>query len=250
MITDAFSKEEALFTPGAFFGERKHICDFAIATFSHEILSAVLEKYPHEEVAGISSANGFRPAYLLDINGVKVLLYMSLMGSCLAGANIIELQWQTGFSRLIMFGSAGALDHSATDGKYVVPTHAYRDEGLSYHYAPPSDYIEISNSGRMAEMFAELGLPYVCGRVWTTDGIYRETPSAVEKRKGEGCIAVEMELAGAQAVCDHYGIELYDFLVTGDVLDADEYTMEGLDKANHSLDKFLVALKLIKALSR
>ncbi len=60
-----------------------------------------------------------------------------------------------------------------------------------------------------------LALPYVKGRVWTTDALYRETRNLVETRKSEGCIAVEMELAGMQAVCDFYNIELYDFLVIG-----------------------------------
>lgn len=48
----------------------------------------------------------------------------------------------------------------------------------------------------------------------TTDAIYRETKAKFEARKSEGCIAVEMELAGVQAVCDYYGWNLYDFLVT------------------------------------
>ena len=46
----------------------------------------------------------------------------------------------------------------------------------------------------------------------------RETVNLVRKRKEEGCIAVEMELAGVQAISDFYGFELYDFLVAGDVL--------------------------------
>ncbi len=249
MITDAYHDEkEALFDPGASLGERGSICDTAIATFSHEILNAVLEKYPHEEIAGINSVNGYRPAYLLDVNSRRVIFYMSLIGSCPAGTHIIELQWQTGFKRLIMFGSAGALDSKAVKGKFVIPTHAYRDEGLSYHYAPPSDYLTIKNGGALADIFRELGLPYVCGRVWTTDGIYRETRTAVEKRRSEGCIAVEMELAGVQAVCDYHGIELYDFLVTGDVLDGEVYDYGELDAANHSVDKFSVALKLLEKL--
>ena len=249
MITDSYHEErETLFTPGAMLGERRFICDTAIATFSYEIFTAVLEKYKHEEIGGVNSVNGYRPAYLLDVNGRKVIFYMSLIGSCLAGTHIIELQWQTGFKKLVMFGSAGALDSKATKGKFVIPTHAYRDEGLSYHYAPPSDYIEIKNSGALADIFRELGLPHVCGRVWTTDGIYRETRTAVEKRRSEGCIAVEMELAGVQAVCDYYGIELYDFLVTGDELDGDVYDYGGLDAANHSHNKFFVALKLLEKL--
>ena len=96
----------------------------------------------------------------------------------------------------------------------------------------------------MAEIFEKLSLPYVKGRVWTTDAPYRETKSALNTRIEQGCIAVEMELAGVQAVCSYYGIELYDFVVTGDILDGKEYEHDGLDSANHSIDKFLIALKI------
>lgn len=249
MITDSYCDEkEAIISPGAFLGERKNICDAAIATFSHEIFDSVLELYPHTEVAHIGSANGHRPIYLLDIDGRSVIFYMSSIGACLAGTEIIEIQWQTGINKLIIFGSSGALDGEVTRGKYIIPTQSYRDEGMSYHYTPPSDYIDIKNSKRLAEIFKKLEFPYVCGRIWTTDAVYRETRSAVSKRKNEGCIAVEMEIAGIQAVCDFYGIDLYTFIVTGDVLDGKQYRPEGLSEANHSLDKFFVALKILERL--
>ncbi|MDE7182675.1 MAG: phosphorylase, partial [Clostridia bacterium] len=60
----------------------------------------------------------------------------------------------------------------------------------------------------------------------------------------EGCIAVEMEVAGVQAVCDFYNFELYNFLVTGDVLCEDNYDNRKLSDANHNLDKLHIALKL------
>lgn len=145
-----------------------------------------------------------------------------------------------------MFGSAGSLDHAATDGKYVLPTEARRDEGLSYHYAPPADYISIRNADRLEKIFRELGLPTVKGRIWTTDGIYRETRNRVRAVQAEGCIAVEMEVAGVQAVCDFHGFELYDFLVTGDVLDAPEYRIADLHGANHDLDKLWIGLEIAK----
>lgn len=251
MITDAFHDEkEALVSPEAFLGEKKHICDVAVATFSNKIFTAALETFPHRITAGTSSANGHRPAYLLDINEKSFLFYLSNIGSCLASNDIIELQWQTGFTKLIMFGSAGSLDSNATSGRYVIPTHAYRDEGLSYHYAPPSDYIEICSHRKMTEIFSKLSLPYTCGKVWTTDAPYRETRSAVNKRKSEGCIAVEMELAGIQAVCSYFGIELYDFLVTGDILDIEKYDPQGLSSANHALDKLYIALKIMEEICR
>ena len=245
MITDSYhSEKESLFSPGAFLGERKYICDTAIATFSGEIFNSVLEKYPHKEVASVGSANGSKPVFLLDVGGKNAVFYLSGIGGCLAGNDIIEINWQTGIKNLIIFGSAGSLDSKATDGRYVIPTQAYRDEGMSYHYAPPSDYIDVKNSGRLADIFDRLKLPYVQGRIWTTDAPYRETQTAFSKRKEDGCIAVEMEVAGVQAVCDFYGIELYSFLMTGDVLDSEEYLPDGLEYANHSLDKFFTALKI------
>lgn len=245
MITESYSEErEALFSPGAFLGERKYLCDTAIATFSGEIYQAVIDKYPHREVGNICSANGRKPIYAIEINGKEIVFYLSSIGACLAGIDIIDMQWQTGIKNLIIFGSCGALDSDATNGKYIIPTQAYRDEGMSYHYAPPSDYMDIKNADRLARILEQLRLPFVKGRVWTTDAPYRETKTAVEKRKSDGCIAVEMELAGVQAVCDFHGLELYSFLMTGDVLDGEEYELEGLSEANHCLDNFRIAVKI------
>ena len=181
---------------------------------------------------------------------MEFVFYLSSIGACLAGTDIIEMQWQTGVKNLIIFGSCGALDSEATEGKIIIPTQAYRDEGMSYHYAPPSDYMEIKNGDRLAGIFEKLHLPFVKGRIWTTDAPYRETKTAVEKRKNDGCIAVEMELAGVQAVCDFHDIELYSFLMTGDVLDGDEYDPDGLAEANHCLDNFKIAVKIAEMTER
>ena len=168
------------------------------------------------------------------------------MGAACAGADIVESNWLTGATHFIMFGSAGSLDGEKTAGKFVIPTEAYRDEGMSYHYAPPADYIAVRNHGRVAAIFRELALPYVEGKVWTTDAFMRETVGQMALRKSEGCIAVEMELAGVQSVCDFHGLELYDFLATGDVLSENEYRVEGLKDANHNMDKFYIALEIAK----
>ena len=147
MITESYSEErEALFSPGASLGERKHLCDTAIATFSGEIFQAVIDKYPHREVGNICSANGCIPIYVIEIGGMEIVFYLSSIGACLAGNDIIEMEWQTGVKNFIIFGSCGALDSETINGKYIIPTQAYRDEGMSYHYAPPADYMEIKNS--------------------------------------------------------------------------------------------------------
>ena len=80
--------------------------------------------------------------------------------------------------------------------------------------------------------------------MWTTDSMLRETKGLVARRKSEGCIAVEMELAGVQAACDFYHLELYDFLEAGDVLEESGYEVTGLARANHEVGKLFVALKI------
>ncbi|MGM9619068.1 MAG: nucleoside phosphorylase [Oscillospiraceae bacterium] len=245
MITDSFdSKTEPVFSPGAFYGEQRHICEVCLVTFSKAIFEHLLERFPCEKIAEIDACNGAVPIYAFPYRGKKLAFYLSHVGSTGAATDVIEVNWLTGATKFVMFGSAGSLNRQATEGKYVVPTAAYRDEGMSYHYAAPADYIEVPGAETVCRVFEELGAPYVRGRVWTTDAVYRETRGEVEKRVGEGCLAVEMELAGVQAVCAFHGFALYDFLMTGDVLDGPEYSPDGLPEANHSLDKLYLALEL------
>ena len=88
--------------------------------------------------------------------------------------------------------------------------------------------------------------PLLIAALTELGAFYRETKSKLEARKSEGCMAVEMELAGVQAVCDFYGFELYDFLATGDVLDQPVYDVSGLADANHNMDKLYIAIEIAK----
>ena len=250
MITDSFEPTaEAIISPASFVPEQRHLCDTAIGTFSREIFSEVQARFKCTQIDELKAANHTKPILLLEHEGLKFAFYLSEIGSAMAATDMIELNWYTGATKFILYGSCGALDEARTRGKYVIPTEAYRDEGMSYHYAPPADYIGIRNASFVKRVFDEMRLPSVCGRVWTTDAFYRETRSQLEKRKAEGCIAVDMEIAGAQAVCDFHGFELFYFLQTGDVVDRPDYTPDGLHEANHSMDKFYIALKIAEAVS-
>lgn len=200
----------------------------------------------HEEAGVIRCCNGITRVYIFEIAGMKIAGYLSHIGSALAGSDVIDVNWLTGANKFIMFGSAGSLDRDVTSGKFVIPTASYREEGMSYNYAAPEDYIEIKNSKIVKTIFDELNLPSVTGKVWTTDAMYKETKAKLEARKNEGCLAVEMELAGVQAVCDFYGWELYDFLVTGDVLDQAVYDISELANANHNMNKLYIAIEIAK----
>ncbi len=245
MIIDCYDIEtEPIISLKDFYGEQKHIVDTCLIIFSKEIHKHLLETYECEQIAEFTACNGNVPIYQMTYKGMNVAFYLTHIGSTMASCMCYEANWLIGATKFIMFGSCGSLDREKTEGKFILPTESYRGEGCSYYFAEPSDYIRIRNSHKLAKIFAELGAPCVLGKVWTTDSMIRETKGLVAKRKTEGCIAVEMEVSGVQAACDFYGLELYDFLEAGDVLEASGYEVEGLHNANHSFGKLYIALEI------
>lgn len=246
MITDCFDIEtKPLISMKDFYGEQKHILDVCLIIFSKELHAHLLGTFRCQEIGELTACNGNTPIYMLHHNGRDVAFYLSGIGSANASAECYEVSWLTGATKFIMFGSCGSLDREKTQGRYIVPTESYRGEGCSYYFASPADYIAIRNGDKLSQIFETLGVPYVTGRVWTTDSMIRETVGLVAKRKAEGCIAVEMELAGVQAVCDFYGMELFCFLEAGDVLEESGYEVTGLPAANHSFGKLYIALEAV-----
>lgn len=244
MIIDCYDTQtEPIVNLKDFYGEPKHIVDVCLIIFSKEIHTHLLNTFECEEIGVLGACNGNISIYKMNYKGKDIAFYLTGIGSAVAAAFCYEASWVTGATKFIMFGSCGSLDREKTTGKFIVPTESYRGEGCSYYYAEPADYIAIKNSHRLAAIFEKLGVPHVLGKVWTTDSMLRETVGLVAKRKAEGCIAVEMELAGVQAVCDFYKLELYDFLEAGDVLEASGYEVEGLHNANHAVGKLYIALE-------
>ena len=246
IIHDFDPKTPSMIDMEAFYGPRQHQVDKCLILFSKEIHDGLLDRYDCTVIGRIGACNGSTPIYSFSLDGEPVAFYLSAIGSALASGFCYEVHWQTGATRFVMFGSCGSLDGEVTRGRYIVPAEAYRGEGASYYYVPPADYIGIKNADRVAAVFDELGAPYVRGRVWTTDSMIRETVGLVDRRKREGCIAVEMELAGVQALCDFFGLELYNFLEAGDVLAESGYDAAGLHDANHDLGKLRLGLEILK----
>lgn len=171
------------------------------------------------------------PIYRFSYKGRELALYMSPLGGP-ASARVLEEIIAKGAERVLFFGTCGALDNALTDGKLIVPTAAYRDEGTSYHYFPAGDYMEVPTSGRLCEIFDELRLPYVQGKIWTTDAIYRETRRNAGARRRDGCLAVDMECASVMAVGRFRQFPVYQFLYTADSLDSGAWERRTLGSAH------------------
>ncbi len=231
MIQNTLDIESApLLLPESFYGKHNKICDICIITFSHEVIRWALEHLKCRKTAEIRSINGNRPIYFAEVDGKKIAFYMTFISPGAAATCLEEARCLTGADHYIVFGSCGSLNPGVTDGKVIVPVQAYRDEGLSYHYLAPSEYIELENAGLVADFMEKSKVPYVTGKIWTTEALYRETKNKVERLKKDGCIAVEMEVAALEAVCRFYGLHLYGFLLPGDFFSGEEWSVGILGK--------------------
>ena len=238
----------AVIDPSTNHPRRERKLDACIINFSEKIMAALLEQglleLVEETVVHFVSCT----LDLYVFKGTNIGVIQTQVGASFTAIVVEDIAQSYTCDKFILFGSCGGLDRDLTAGRLVVPTHAYRDEGVSYHYVPAADYIEIKNHDVVASVFEKLRIPYIKGRCWTTDAFFRETRRNMERRKAEGCIAVDMELSAIQAVCDFRGYELYDFVYTGDNLDGDEWD-EGI-LTNISIDErlthFYIALEIAK----
>ena len=162
------------------------------------------------------------PVYAVPYKGRELAVCQVLLGAA-GSAAVLEETIARGGRKFLLFGSCGGLDRSIPPGHVLLPTEAYRDEGVSYHYLPPGDYVPLPTADRLGALLDGLGLPYTKGRVWTTDGLYRETARNLEARRAEGCLAVDMECAALAAVCAFRGAELFQFLYTEDNLGGESW---------------------------
>ena len=235
-VADAYKKSDVRFSS-------------FIVTFSFRAVEALIEDGLVETISedGIRSISCNYPVYRLV--GTDIGLVKTTVGAPITSVLIEEMAHIYSCGKAVIYGTCGALDRSIPENMLIVPTAAYRDEGTSYHYMEPSDYIELKNHGRVSGILDELGIKYAAGKTWTTDAFYRETVEEMALRKAEGCIAVEMELSACQAICDCAGIELYSFLYRADNLDSDSWD-KGMRDSRLSKDDrlriFGVALEIAK----
>ena len=196
-------------------------CVFA---FLGDYITEYASKTKTVKVSEFLSMTKRYPIYVTKYKGEEVALCEAPVGSS-ASAQILDWLIGYGVCEIISAGSCGALE-KFDEGTFIVPYKALRDEGTSYHYAPSSRYMEISERSRKAikETVLEHGLKYQEVITWSTDGFFRETKEKVAYRKNEGCSVVEMECSALAAVSAFRGVTWGMILYTADSLaDVDKY---------------------------
>ncbi len=213
-IIDSFDNTtEAIIDPSKF-PPIEGFPEVAVVCFGEHVITALQEQYNPVRIGEMVVCITV-PIYQIEYKGVNIALYCSTLGGP-ASVGLMEEMISKGCKKFVFFGSCGVLDPKITEKSLIVPTAAYRDEGTSYHYMPPSEYVEIPTAPQLEAVLSELNVPYMSGKTWTTDAFYRETRGNIEKRKKDGCLTVEMECASLMAAATFRHIPVYQFLYAAD----------------------------------
>ncbi len=223
----------------------KPVPDFpetVVSVFSHNLFQAIVDFLGGTRIAETHDVDGVWPVYEVTYKGKRFAFYKARLGAP-ACVGCFEDVIPFGTKRIILLGNCGVLDKEIEDCGIIIPTKAIRDEGTSYHYAPASDFIHVNRKyiPEFTTLLEELGYPYVTGTTWTTDGFYRETREKIRRRKDMGAVCVEMECAAMQAMCDHRGVEFFQFLYAGDNLDHSSWDPRSLSGTARLDDKQKIA---------
>ncbi len=171
----------------------------AIVTFGRRMLDGLVR---------MSNANQCEPW-----RGRNASLFLSKVGDGLfvltkspygapSAVILLEELIAFGVNRIVFVGYCGSIQDEVGLGEVVLPTYAVREEGTSYHYLPGREECRPDRTlfGALGLKLQKRGVDATAGPVWTTDALYRETGKKIERYRGQGVLAVDMEISALFAV--------------------------------------------------
>lgn len=236
------SEKRAVINPSDTILPVSNMPETVVTCFAKETFERLLKEVHGKQIAETKLANMTIPIYKTTYKGTEIGLFMSDVGApaCIA---TLEDVYEMGAKRIVIFGTCGVLDAGISDCSIIIPDSAIRDEGTSFHYAPPSDEIEVNSKYKedFCALLNEFGCNYTMGKVWTTDAFYRETKEKVARRKAEGCICVDMECSAAAALAQFREKEVFQFFYAADNLDQESWDSRSLGNHSNLLEKDKIA---------
>lgn len=189
-----------------------------VYAFLGEYIDEYANQSETKQVGTFNSATKDYPIYITRYKGKEICFCQAPVGAA-AATQLMDFLIAYGVKEIISAGSCGALENFP-EGTFLVPYRALRDEGTSYHYAPPSRFMDIDILARNAieQTITEHGMEYSEILTWSTDGFFRETKEMVAYRKSEGCAVVEMECSALAACAKFRNVTWGMILYTADSL--------------------------------
>ncbi len=217
LLPEFAGNAKAVIEPSSICGEGTALPSMAILCFFGDLLESMCHAGDLVVIQTLRSEMGEHPIYSCKRQDKTVAVFHPGIGSSMAAAGLEQII-ALGARDIIACGGAGVLSKDLAPGSVIVPTGAVRDEGTSYHYQPRSRHSH-PHLDAVRAIEAACGThqtPVVKGLTWTTDAIFRETPTKIASRKAEGCLTVEMEASALFAVAQFRGIRLGQLLYAGD----------------------------------
>jgi uridine phosphorylase len=226
LILEHDPSREALTEPSKIIKPRD-MPEHAVICFFREVIDKVVVECNAKMLVKNNWEDGPHPIYEIAYQNQRLAFFHPGVGAPIA-ASLLEEAIAFGCRKFIACGGCGVLESMAV-GDLVVVSGAIRDEGVSYHYLPPSREVTANEVGvnALVKRLGSRGVPYRLGKTWTTDAPYRETPNKIAKRKEEGCLVVEMEAASMMAVAQFRNAIFGQVLYGGDDLSGAEWDHRG-----------------------
>jgi nucleoside phosphorylase len=207
---------------------REPLPPFIVLCFFPEVLRTWEAEGRLALIGSFSDEVGGAHIYLHGEAEASVAVFHPGMGGPLA-SHCLEKVLAAGVERVVAVGGAGSLIPDFLVDDVLVVDSAIRDEGTSHHYLPPSREVLLDPRlvQQAAQALAARQIPHRIGKTWTTDADFRETPRKIAARRGEGCVAVEMEAASLAAVCAFRNVTYGQLLYSGDALHGSSWDGRG-----------------------
>ena len=136
---------------------------------------------------------------------------------------LLENMLAWGARSVLFLGWCGAISEDLAIGDVLLAGGAFCDEGTSPHYgAQPGQPVTGSALTAVPDTIRtgleHAGVSIHSGKVWTTDAIFRETPSQVAAFRALGAVAVDMETSALMSAAAYLGAGICCVLVASDAL--------------------------------
>jgi uridine phosphorylase len=213
--------------------EPQSIAPMAVLCFFNDLLASLAQRGVLIPRYTLRSEIGSNHIYEVEIDGRTVSVLHPGVGSPLA-VGFTEEAAALGITTFVACGGAGALDPDYDLGHVMVVESAIRDEGTSSHYVRPSRTILAQPLGVDVahRVLDDVGLMHFTGRAWTTDTMFRETRSRIQRRITEGCHMVDMEASALMALAQYRDFRLAHVLYAGDMVAGDEWDNRHWNRAS------------------
>jgi len=150
----------------------------------------------------------------------------------------------SGVKQFFSVGVMGTLTSDLSIGEKVLCIRAFRDEGCSYHYKAPSEYVDLSDSINLSNIEKILNIKRVS--VWTTDAPFRESREELSHFQKLGVKCIDMESSALLSVGEYYKTEIFCLGIISDQLLSESWKPAFFDKnVRKSMGKMLYQLLFV-----